>query len=40
MQNILITGANFANKGAQAMLFVTISEARKRYPNANIFYTT
>lgn len=40
MNNILITGANFRNKGAQAMLFATISEIRKRYPDANIYYTT
>lgn len=40
MKNILITGANFTNKGAQAMLFVTVSEIRSRYPDANIYYTT
>lgn len=40
MKNILITGANFGNKGAQAMLFVTISEIRSRYPDAKIYYTT
>lgn len=40
MENILITGANFGNKGAQAMLLVSVSEIRKRYPNVNIYYTT
>ena len=40
MKNILITGANFGNKGAQAMLFVTISEIRSRYPDVQIYYTT
>lgn len=40
MQNVLITGANFANKGAQAMLFTTVSEIRSRCPHANIYYTT
>ncbi|MCD7811599.1 MAG: polysaccharide pyruvyl transferase family protein [Ruminococcus sp.] len=32
----LIFGAEMGNKGAQAMLFVTISEIRKRDPKANI----
>lgn len=40
MKNILITGANFGNKGAQAMLFVTVSEIRSRYPDVKIYYTT
>ena len=35
---ILITGANFGNKGAQSMLFTTVSEIRKRFPNAEIFF--
>lgn len=34
----VITGAQFANKGAQSMLFVTISELRKRYPDCDIYY--
>lgn len=34
----LITGAQFANKGAQAMLFTVMSEIRRRYPEAVIYY--
>lgn len=40
IKNVLISGAGFSNKGAQAMLFVTASEVRKRYPDAKIYYTT
>ena len=38
MKNILIVGANFNNKGAQAMLFVTVDEIRKRFPDAKIYF--
>ncbi len=38
--SILITGANFNNKGAQSMLFITVSEIRKRFPNSNIYFET
>ena len=38
MKNFMITGANFRNKGAQAMLFVTVSELRQRYPDFDIFF--
>ena len=34
----LLLGANFINKGAQAMLFTATSELRKRFPNAEILY--
>ena len=37
-KQFLITGANFENKGAQAMLFTAVSEIRKRYPNAIVWY--
>lgn len=29
---ILIVGANFENKGAQSMLFITVDELKKRMP--------
>lgn len=35
---IFITGANFGNKGAQSMLFTTISAIRQHYPDAKIFF--
>lgn len=35
---IFITGANFINKGAQSMLFTTISAIRRHYPDAKIFF--
>lgn len=38
MKNILIVGANFNNKGAQAMLFVTVDEIRKRFPNSKVYF--
>lgn len=37
-KQFLITGAQFHNNGAQAMLFVAISEIRKHFPNAIIWY--
>lgn len=40
MKKFMITGANYKNKGAQAMLFVTVSELRKRYPECKIFFAT
>lgn len=36
--NILITGAQFGNKGAQSMLFTVINEVRNRYPEADCYY--
>lgn len=35
---IVITGANFGNKGAQSMLFTTIAMIRQNYPDAKIFF--
>lgn len=37
-KRFLITGAQFSNKGAQAMLYVTIDEIRKRFCNAEIYF--
>ena len=36
--SILIIGANFINKGAQSMLFTTISAIRQSYPKARIVF--
>ena len=38
--NILITGANFENKGAQSMLFITMHELRKRNPQISIYFAS
>lgn len=38
MANILITGAQFSNKGAQSLLFNTINEVKEKYNNINIIY--
>lgn len=35
---ILVTGGNFNNKGAQAMLMITMSELKKRYPDATLLF--
>ena len=35
-RNILITGGELFNKGAQAMTFVTVSELSKRFPDKQI----
>ena len=35
---VIITGANFGNKGAQSMLFTTVAFLRKKYPDAKIFF--
>lgn len=35
---ILIIGANFINKGAQSMLFTTISTIRQKYPDSRIIF--
>lgn len=40
IKKVLITGANFANKGAQSMLFITIDEVKKRFPEAIILFQT
>lgn len=36
--NVLIVGANFVNKGAQSMLFITIDEIRKRAPKHKVYF--
>lgn len=36
----LLTGSNFFNKGAQAMLFVAVSELRSRFPGCEILFRT
>lgn len=36
----LIWGAGLSNKGAQAMLFVTVSELRNRFPDCEIYYNS
>lgn len=37
MKTFFIVGAQFDNKGAQSMLFVTVDELRKRYPDCKIY---
>lgn len=37
MRNIIITGGELFNKGAQAMTFITVAEIRKRFPNHAIY---
>lgn len=40
MYKVLIVGANFINKGAQSMLFITMDEIRRRMPDAEIYFAT
>ena len=35
---ILIVGANFENKGAQSMLFITVDELKKRMPGCEVYF--
>jgi polysaccharide pyruvyl transferase WcaK-like protein len=35
---VLIVGANFNNKGAQSMLFITVDELKRRVPDSEIYY--
>lgn len=37
MRNIIITGGELFNKGAQAMTFITVDEIRKRFPGHQIY---
>jgi len=37
-KKVLIVGANFENKGAQAMLFIAIDEIKKRIGNCEIYF--
>ena len=36
MKNIIITGGELFNKGAQAMTFITVDEMKKRFPDHRI----
>lgn len=38
--NILVTGAQFDNKGAESMLFVVADEMKKRFPDSTIYFAT
>lgn len=38
VDRVLIVGANFENKGAQSMLFITIDELKKRIPGCEMFF--
>ncbi len=37
MRNIVITGGELFNKGAQAMVFIAVSECKKRFPDHEIY---
>lgn len=37
MGNVIITGGDLKNKGAQAMTFITVNEIKKRFPNEKIY---
>lgn len=37
MRNIIITGGELFNKGAQAMTFITVDELKKRFPEHQIY---
>lgn len=37
MRNIIITGGELFNKGAQAMTFIAVNELRQRFPNYEIY---
>lgn len=37
MRNIIITGGELFNKGAQAMTYIAVSEISRRYPNHRIY---
>lgn len=37
MRNIIITGGELFNKGAEAMTFITVDELKKRFPNHKIY---
>lgn len=39
-KNVLIVGANFENKGAQSMLFVTVDELKKRIPECTVYFAS
>lgn len=37
---VLIVGAQLANKGAESMLYISVDEIRKRFPDAEILFAT
>lgn len=37
MRNIIITGGELFNKGAEAMTFITVDELKKRFPNHKVY---
>ena len=37
MRNVIITGGELFNKGAQAMTFVAVNEIKKRFPNHRVY---
>lgn len=37
MRNIIITGGELFNKGAQAMTFITVNEIKKRFPDHQVY---
>ena len=37
MRNIIITGGELFNKGAEAMTFIAVDELKKRFPNHKIY---
>ena len=37
MRNIIITGGELFNKGAQAMTFVSVDEIKRRFPDHQIY---
>ena len=39
-RNILITGGELFNKGAQSMTFITVNELKKRFPNHEILLSS
>lgn len=39
-KNIIITGGNFRNKGAQAMLLITYYRLKEMYPDINYYYSS
>lgn len=38
--NILITGAQLDNKGAESMLYITVDEMKKRFPNSTVYFAS
>ena len=38
VKKVLITGANFINKGAQSMLFTVTKEIKNRYPDSEVYF--